>query len=261
MSAQQLRVAVIGASGLVGSVLRQGLQERYDLRCFDRRPDRSAGVRRLDARRLRPVMRALSGCDAVVDLASVARAQAPWRDVYRVNLAVVRTVLEAARLAGVHRVVYASSNHALAGYEQQEPWASVLAGQQSGLSATALPRVPVDAPPLPRSGYGLSKAFGEAACEWYAGTYGLSVTALRIGTVLVPDRPRRQRHLSTWLSHRDLVGLVDAALRCPDGALPRVVWGVSANTWRVWDLAVTYPGYAPQDDAESYRDEVTRLGG
>jgi uronate dehydrogenase len=246
------RVAVVGASGLVGSVLREGLRDRYELVCLDRRADRRHGVRRLDARRTRALARALDGCDGVVLLASVAQASAPWRAVYRTNLAVVPSVLEAATRAGAHRVVFASSNHTMTGYEEQEPWASVLAGRHEGLAPATLPLLSVDAPPLPRSAYGASKVFGEAACEWYAATRGLSVTSLRIGTVLTPDRPRQPRHWSTWLSHRDLIAMVDAALQADASSLPRVVWGVSANTWRIWDPHPSYPGYQAQDDAECF---------
>lgn len=252
MTDQVRRVAIVGASGLVGTVLREGLRDRYDLVCLDRRGHRGTGVRRLDARRTRAVARAIRGCDGVVLLASVAQANAPWRDIYRTNLAVVPAVLEAARRAGVNRVVFASSNHTSTGYEEHEPWASVLAGRHEGLTPATLPLLAVDAPPLPRSAYGASKVFGEAACEWYAAAHGLSVTSLRIGTVLTPDRPRQARHWSTWLSHRDLVGMVDAALRADAPSLPRVVWGVSANTWRIWDTRPSYPGYEAQDDAERF---------
>ncbi len=86
--------------------------------------------------------------------------------------------------------------------------------------------------------------------------HGLSITTLRIGTVLQPDRPRSQRHLATWLSHRDLLAMVHAALRCPPTSCRRVVWAVSPNTWRIWETRPTEPGFVAQDDAEEFRAEV-----
>ena len=46
--------------------------------------------------------------------------------------------------------------------------------------------------------------------------------------------------------------MVDACLRAP-GLTYAVLWGISANTRRWWDLAAGYElGYEPQDDAEDY---------
>jgi uronate dehydrogenase len=95
--------------------------------------------------------------------------------------------------------------------------------------------------------------FAESACRWYSERHGLPTVCLRIGTVLEPDRPRNSRHFSTWLSHRDLAGFVDAAITAPS---PEAVgWAVSSNTWRIWDIADSHArlGYGPRDDAEMWR--------
>lgn len=245
---------MLGASGLVGRACVGELAEEYDLRLFDRRPVRGSGVHRLDARRLGALTRALGGCDAVVDLAADARWDAPWESVYRTNIRLARTVLEAARAAGVHRVVQASSNQVTAGYEHDEPWRSILAGQRAGHDPSRLPRIRTTDPVRPTSPYGAAKAFAEAACSWYAQAYGLSTISLRIGTVLEPDRPRNERHFSTWLSHRDLRGFLRSCIDAPPDLTHTVVWAASANTWGIWDLAegATQVGYAPVDDAESH---------
>lgn len=248
-------VAVVGAAGLVGRAALPGLRGEYDLRLLDLQPPRRSDVRRVNAKRVPALKRALVGCDVVVDLAADARWDAPWDSVYRNNMQLVHSVLEAARGAGVRRVVHASSNQVAAGYERDEPWASVVSGRRDGTGPHQLRRISAYDPVRPMSPYGAAKVFAEAACRWYSEAYGLSTVCLRIGTVLEPDWPRNERHLSTWLSHRDLQGFLRAAIEAPDSTSPTVAWAVSANTWGIWDVAAASDvlGYYPQDDAEACR--------
>ncbi|WP_276203108.1 NAD-dependent epimerase/dehydratase family protein [Intrasporangium chromatireducens] len=244
---------MLGAAGAVGRALVPGLA-LHDLRLFDRRADPAAGIARLDARHLRTLTRRLRGCDAVVDLASDARWDAPWESVYRNNIRLVHCTLEASARAGVKRVVYASSNQVAAGYEREDPWAPVLRGEHDGADPGRLPRLSTEAQVRPCNAYGAGKVFAEAACRWYTETTGVSTVCLRIGTVLWPDRPRNERHFSTWLSHRDLAGHVNAAVLAPPKVRSAVTWAVSANTWRIWDVGDgTDWRYQPCDDAERFR--------
>lgn len=256
-----MKVAIVGAGGLVGSALVPALAQDCSLVLLDRRGDRKAGIRAMDARQVRRLARAIEGCDAVVDLAADAHWQAPWKSVYENNIPVAVAVLESARLAGVPTVVHASSNQVAAGYERDEPFASILAGRVEGLDPEQVSRLPVSSPARPVSAYGAAKAFSEAACAWYAEEHALTTTCLRIGSLLAPDRPRNARHLATWLSHRDLHGFVLGALDRPAGAGASVTWAVSANTWRIWDLSDVEDrsGYVPVDDAEAWRADVTTL--
>ena len=91
-------------------------------------------------------------------------------------------------------------------------------------------------PSGPHSPYGVSKALGEAAARFHAETSDLSTVCLRIGTVRLDDRPAQPRHFATLLTHRDLLSLVDAALSAPAEVRFGIYYGVSANTWRIWDM-------------------------
>jgi nucleoside-diphosphate-sugar epimerase len=248
-------VAVIGAGGLLGRALLPQLGGTCEVMALDRRGDRVRGIHKVDARRLNQLTKALRGCDVVVDLAADASWDAPWERVYRNNILIVRTVLEASLRAGVSRVVHASSNQLMAGYETDDPWAAVVAGRYDGLDPHDLPQLSVEAPPRPRSAYGAGKVFAESACRWYSERHGLATVCLRIGTVLEPDRPRNSRHFATWLSHHDLGGFVDAAITAPSTRKCAVGWAVSSNTWRIWDIADSHArlGYEPHDDAEKWR--------
>jgi len=104
-------------------------------------------------------------------------------------------------------------------------------------------------PIRPDSDYGVSKAFGEAMAREYHEVYGMSFVCIRIGSVNAEDRPNNERRLKTWLSHRDLVQLVDKSLVAKVGF--GIYFGVSDNKGRFWDIenAKKDLGYRPQDDA------------
>lgn len=247
-------VILTGASGLIGRVLRQGIAEAYVLRTIDKVP--GPGVDLVaDVRRVQRMEKAFAGAAAVVDLAANPRVDTSWALVKDNNLAAAIGTLEAARRAGVARVVLASSNHVTGLYERDEPYASVLAGRYEGLDPEAVPRLHAYSPIRPDGFYAVGKSAAEAAGRYYAEEYGLSVICLRIGTVNRDDRPRNPREYATLLTHRDLVQLVHRCLEAPREVGFGVFYGVSRNTWRIWDIgdAAAVLGYEPLDDAESFR--------
>jgi uronate dehydrogenase len=177
----------------------------------------------------------MRGVDAVVHLAGIP-TEVPWPVLREANVEGTFQVFEAARRAGVSRVVYASSNHA------------------TGFTPLGDAELPDDLPPRPDTLYGVTKAFGEALARYYVERYGFRVACLRIGTF--GDRPTHPRTLASWLSPGDAARLVDACLRSPDLGFA-VVWGISNNTRRTWSLAGARAlGYDPQDDAERWVDDV-----
>lgn len=246
---------VLGAAGVVGGVLWDGLSADYELRGIDRRPDRSRGIERGDVARPRSLRGAFAGVDAVVDLATGSAVGLGWPAVHH-DIAGRVAVLEAMREHGVRRYLFASSNHVTGMYEHDEPYAAIVAGEYAGLDPATIPRIATDWPIRPDSPYGVGKAFGEAVTRHYSEEHGLSCICLRIGTVLAGDRPTTARHYATLLSHADLVRLVRSALDAPHDLRHGVYYGVSANTWRFWGLANARAeiGYEPLDDTERFRD-------
>jgi uronate dehydrogenase len=205
------------------------------LRLLDCRPfDDDGEVIVADVRDATALAAAMDDVDAVVHLAGIA-TEAPLDDILSANIEATWRVFDTARRLGVARVVYGSSNHAI-GFTPR----------------TELLRT--DVPLRPDTYYGVSKAFGEAAAQFYADRYGLRIACLRIGSC--DDRPRSHRMLSTWLSPDDAVRLVDACLRAPDLGFA-VVYGISANTRAWWDLGPARDlGYEPRDNAEEFAAEV-----
>jgi nucleoside-diphosphate-sugar epimerase len=201
------------------------------------------------------VQRACEGQDVVIDLAARAAVRTPWPDVYENNIPATLNALEAAKVAGCKRLIFASSNHVVGMYERDEPYASIVAGRYDGLDPERIPLITADSPVRPDSFYGLGKALGEDAGRYYAEEFGLSVFCLRIGSVTRPGTPTDVRCFATLLTHDDLERLVRACLEAPAETTYGVFYGVSANTWRFWDVdgARELVGYEPRDNAESWR--------
>ncbi|HZC71346.1 MAG TPA: NAD(P)-dependent oxidoreductase [Jatrophihabitans sp.] len=226
-------IVLTGGAGVIGTALRERLPSRgWTVRPFDRVPTPDGVVG--DTMSPADLDAALAGADAVVHLAA-QRTEAPWSVIRESNIEGTFQVFDAARRAGVARVVYASSVHAVG-------FTPIGADQ------------PADLPPRPDTLYGVSKVVGEALGRYYADRYGMRVACLRIGAF--EDRPSFAGSLAIWLSPDDCARLVDACLRAP--ALEyAIVWGISNNTRRTVSLdAGRALGYEPRDDAEAYAADV-----
>ncbi|CAN5123903.1 NAD(P)-dependent oxidoreductase [soil metagenome] len=235
-------VLLLGAAGGIGGAIREGLRGRYGLmRLADIAPMAAAGpgeeTVHADLLDIPSLVAAMSGVDCVVHMAGVPVEPEThaWDQVLPANIIGVHNLFEAARLAGVKRVLFASSHHA-AGFH----------GRDTPTAETMVPR--------PDSYYGVSKVFGEAMGRMYADKFGLQVLSLRIGAYrAAPSDPRQ---LSVWISPRDMVELVRCGVEAPDFSYA-TVYGVSANTRTFWDnRAVAFLGYAPKDNAEAWADAV-----
>ena len=241
MSERKL-VLITGASGSVGSFLRPTLRPFYRLRLQQHRrrispvaageEAVSADIQDLDA-----VLRLTQGVDAVVHLAGEAGARAGWDAVRGPNIDGTYNVFEAARRAGVGRVVFASSNHVTGMYDRDRAW-------------PIRPEQPV----RPDGYYGASKAFGEALARFYADAFGMTMICLRIGWVL--EQPHDEQGLRMWLSPRDLGQLVRCSLEAP--VRFGLYYGLSNNRRAQWEIANARRelGYHPEDDSEAFADGI-----
>ncbi len=237
-------VLITGAAGTIGSMLRHALaRPGRHLRLLDvadqepLAPGEDAELivgSFLDAAVMAYACRDAS---AIVHFGGLSTKDFEWHEFLDVNINGTYVVLEAARVAGVPRVVYASSNHA-AGFQPIE-----------GAS-----RVPDYVFPRPDTFYGVSKAASESLGSLYHDRHGLDVVCLRIGSY--GERPANTRQLWSWLSPGDCARLVEAAMTTPRPGF-RVVWGVSANQRAVVTLDEGHAiGYQPVDDAEAFADEL-----
>jgi nucleoside-diphosphate-sugar epimerase len=249
----QTTVLVTGMSGLIGRALRDALAGRYALRALNRGPVEDVPCHRADIADLAAIRPAFAGVDVVVHLAALARSDGPWDDILRHNITGTYNVFEAARQAGVKRVVFASSGATVSGCERDHPYAALVAGRYDEVQGW--PMFTHESPPRPSALYGVSKVFGEALARHFADTAGMSMICLRIGAVTAEDRPTAPRHFSVWCSQRDVVQMIERCIEAPPSLRFDVFFVVSDNRWSYRDLEHprTAVGYRPRDRAEDHR--------
>lgn len=232
------RLLITGAAGALGLELRERLRGAAPaIRLSDIAPMAAARegeeVVRCDLADEPATLALCRDVDAIVHLGGQS-IEADWPTVHRANIMGAINLWEAARKAGVGRILFASSNHAIGLYRRSQ-------------------RLDHDSEPRPDSRYGLSKAFGEDLARLYAYKHGVRAYCMRIGTCM--PAPLNERALSTWLSYPDFERLVRVGLTA-DYAF-EVVYGVSRNTRSWWDNANAHRlGYAPGDDAEAFAAEL-----
>jgi len=246
-------VLVTGMSGLIGGAVRKHLAGRYELRALNRRAVEGVPCHQADIVELEAIQPAFASMDAVVHLAANASMSAPFEDTLRANVVGTYNVFEAARRAGVKRVVFASSGATVSGYEREMPYRALVTG--CGDEVGQWPMISHESPLRPSGLYGASKAWGEALARYYVDAHGLSAVCLRIGHVTAEDRPLSPRDYSVWCSQRDIVQMIDRCLQAPPTLRFDVFFVVSDNKWSYRDLthACRVLGFEPLDAAETYR--------
>lgn len=246
------RVLVTGLSGLIGAAVRRRLAGRHQLSALNRRAVPGVPGVQADIADLAAIQPAFTGVDVVVHLAA-AVGDLPWEEILPTNVIGTYNVFEAARRAGVRRVVYASSGATVSGHERDDPYAALVAGRYREVSGWA--RLTHEAPLRPAGLYGCSKVWGEALGRHYADAHGLSVICVRIGAVNAADRPTAPRHYAVWCSQRDVAQMIERCVAAPAEVRFDILYAVSDNRWGYRDLerARRVVGYEPADRAEDHR--------
>lgn len=239
------KILITGAAGLIGKVLRKALKGQYELiRCLDIAIQEPAGVGeeviQCDLRDVDALEKAMQGIDCIIHLGGVS-VEDSWEKILPANIEGCYNAFNCAHLAGVKRMIFASSNHAV-GFHRRERFIDTKVEHR------------------PDGRYGVSKVFGEALGRLYADKYAMQVVCLRIGSFRPDNKPADVRQLNTWISHNDMIRLTKACIEHP-GFHFEIIYGVSKNLRNRWDnTPVKHLGYEPVDDAEIYRDEMFAKG-
>lgn len=265
MTAQQSlaprNVLVTGSDGLIGRFLIDAWRDSgvFTPVGLGREPSPYVDVI-ADITDLEAMVEACQRIDAIVHLAATSAVESEWDAVLSSNLIGVYNVFEAARRAGVERVVFASSNHAVGTYEMENVPELWDLDDDRQWDHTAEPR--------PDSLYGVSKVYGEGMARYYVDHHGVRAVCLRIGGTRSPEDPshpdnlwkperdgdenireQRRRMRAVWLSPRDCVQLIEKSLETDKSWV--LAYGISDNPRKIWDIGHTRKelGYEPQDAA------------
>lgn len=234
------RLLLTGAAGGLGKVLRETLRPyTHILRLSDISEMAPATgnheeIQTCDLSDKAAVHQLVEGVDAIVHFGGVS-VERPFEEILGANISGTFHIYEAARRHGVKRVIFASSNHVIGFYRQDEK-----------IDASAAKR--------PDSYYGLSKSYGEDMASFYFDRYGIETVSIRIGSSF--PEPQNRRMMSTWLSYDDLTQLIYRGLTTPNVG-HTVVYGASDNRDVWWDNRLaSHLGYAPKDTSEGFRAQV-----
>lgn len=258
---QKRRVLVTGSDGLIGRLVMDAWRDSdaYEPVGLARKPGPYADIV-ADTTDLAALVAACEGIDAIVHLAATSAVGSEWDAVLNSNLIGTYNVFEAARQAGVGKVVFASSNHAVGTFET---------AHVPSLWDIDDPRqIDESAEIQPDSLYGVSKVYGEGMARYYVDHHGLKAVCLRIGGCRSPEDPSHPRNLwkperddepdireerrrmrAVWLSERDCGQLIEKSLETDRDWV--LCYGISDNPRKIWsiDHAREVLGYSPQDAA------------
>jgi nucleoside-diphosphate-sugar epimerase len=248
------RVLVTGMSGLIGGAVRKRLEGAYQLTALNRSPLPGVPTVQADIADFDAIRSAFDNQHTVVHLAARARGRDPWEHVRDPNLIGTYNVFEAARQAGVQRVIYASSGSTISGWEQVQPYRALVSGDYNKVNRP-WPMITHETPTRPAGVYGATKVWGEALAWHFTDSSDLSILSLRIGLVNAEDRPTDARQFSVWCSQRDISQMVERCIEAPAELKYDIFYAVSRNKWGYRDIshAQEVVGYEPADEAESYR--------
>jgi NAD+ dependent glucose-6-phosphate dehydrogenase len=264
-AAARPRVLVTGSNGLIGGFVMDAWRapdSRFEPVGLARQPGANADIV-ADITDLGAVTAACDGIDAIVHLAASSAVGSSWDAVLSSNLIGTYNVFEAARRAGVPKIVFASSNHAIGTCELEN--APALYDLDDGRVFDHTEEL------RPDSLYGVTKVYGEAMGRHYVDQCGLNVVCLRIGGARWPHDPShpanlwadmsdrspetlalRRRMRAVWLSERDCVQLIEKSVLTEEPWV--LVYGISNNPRQFWDIehARKVLGYEPQDAAPAF---------
>jgi nucleoside-diphosphate-sugar epimerase len=234
-------VLVTGAAGRVGRTVTAALRDKFPVRTFDRvaLPDDPASQMGDLANRA-AVERAVAGVHTVVHLGACPSMQGEFmRDLLKPNVEGLWHMLDAARLAGVRRFIFASS-------------CNVAFGAKDAAQLTPA-TLHVFNP------YGATKAFGEALGRWFYDEYGMEFLAVRIGYFSGGYAEPALNELflrRIWLGPRDAGRFFQLAV----GARPfgyGIVYACSRTKENYLDLGTAREliGYEPEEEVPAVATE------
>ncbi len=238
------KLVLTGAAGRLGSYLREPLAAMCDQLLSTDIAD-EIGVlydgetyARADLAQMDQIKPLLEGADMVVHFGAIVDEK-PFEELLGPNFIGSYNIWEAGYQAGVRRVVYASSIHAVGMHKKNDC-------------------IGIDAPHRPDTFYGLAKCFTEDLGSMYWDKRQMESVHLRI---LSAAQVNNSRALGSWLSYDDLIQLVTRAIDTPSVGFS-IIYGVSNNDRCPVDNAkAAFLGYRPKDNAEQFAGKILAQDG
>ncbi len=233
------KLVLTGAAGRLGSYLREPLtalcEELVSTDIAEDIGKLYPGERyvQADLAQMDQIAPVLEGADMVIHFGAIVDEK-PFEELLGPNFIGSYNIWEAGYKAGVRRIVYASSIHAVGMHLKSD-------------------FIGIDAEHRPDTFYGLAKCFTEDLGRMYWDKRGMESVHLRI---LSCAQVNNTRALGSWLSYTDLIQLVTRAIDTPSVGFA-IVYGVSNNDRAPVDNAkASFLGYRPVDNAEIFAAQL-----
>ncbi|MEH7380698.1 NAD(P)-dependent oxidoreductase [Bacillus sp. JJ1533] len=248
------KIAVIGGTGLIGSILEAGLHDKYEIIILDKNVDNHPNHIEVDATNFEDLVSKIpENCAALVNLLNVNTKNdftdlSQFQKKTEIHFLASFYILRAAIELGIPKVVYASSNHVTDFYEKD------------GISLLGR-EITVNDYPYSKTLYGTLKLASENIGHIlaYEKENNLSVINLRIGSVRrdeVKDLQTKPRINKTLLSQKDVVQLFDLAIESTIKF--GTYYGVSDNKDKPWSTenATRELGFVSKMNSEDVLDRA-----
>jgi nucleoside-diphosphate-sugar epimerase len=209
-----MKLVITGGSGKLARYLAPVLAREHEILLYDKlRPQRSEfPYMQGDITDIAKLSKAFQGAEGAIHLAALrSRYNYLPMKVMETNILGTFCVLEAARRAGVKKLLFSSSDTVL--------------GIAQSVNEFAPEYVPVDEkhPLKPQDPYGISKMLGEKMCLCYAEGCDIDIIALRFSNIFCPgdeqkylpdakDPSARRKSLWAWVHVEDAVYAIVRAL-------------------------------------------------
>lgn len=218
------KIAITGSEGIIGNVLKAGLQDAYDITPIN--------TPEVDVSDYSALVAVLPNHSAIIHLAWDDCENFQSDTLVPQNAQMYLNVYKAALELGIKRVIMASSVHADTFYG----WTGELMSPNSV--------------PTPDSLYGADKVMMESLGRHFSKN-GLEVVCIRFGGINPDDTPPPddfpiKEERGAWLSHADCVSLIKEVLgskEIPGNFI--LMYGISDNKERVQDVSNPF-GWKPQ---------------
>ena len=235
------RVLITGVAGAIGQVVSKHLAKRgHTIRGFDRHPVTNPTDHHVGNLRDRGALHAaVAGMETVIHLAAYRNDADFMQVLLEPNVIGLYEICEAAQLAGVQRLILASTMQVINGFAERDEPLAIADGAR------------------PTNHYALTKVWAEITGDMYARVHGLSVINVRIGwfprdRIIAQRIVNSERGRDVYFSQADTERFFT---RCVESPTPRpgecvTLFAASKPTQRPrFDLTAAEAaiGYVPQD--------------
>ena len=210
-----MRIAITGISGIVGTVLKEGLKNKYDI----------VGIDLYNANINRDLMNPsgiFDNIDVVIHLAGNKNNTDTFENLLEPNIIMCQRVFEECKKAKVKKLIFASSNHTqIKGF--------LLEGYGNPTQRLEEHILSKDDHYYPDSYYGVTKIFGEMLGKYYAEVeQAFSFVGIRIGWVIDEKlAPDTDYFKCMWLKDHDCVQIFENAIN--NNKQYDIMYGVSGD--------------------------------